>query len=326
MKQADWKRLEIGGGENSNLIQTSTARNRRTVLQGKMLCGDERNCWGLSARLLEGLAKKEPVKRELLQQETKSRGRETFWKRVEITGRYPGERDRAGVAEQTKSQFNKEKWLPLVYTPFLISHMCCHKMKKQPMHSYQSKHKYKPILATLAEESRVRKQAWIRHGCNAFDSKNPMSQPMSFWTEQDVLAYIVKYNLPIASVYGEIVNVINGIEYPPQDLFGNIGCNLKCSGCQRTGCSFCGFGMHNEKGKTRFQILAEIEPKKYEYAIGGGQWVDNPHYDPTAPKYDGEWLNWNPKQIWVPSKKGLGMGKVFDMSNEIFGKDFYRYE
>ena len=227
-----------------------------------------------------------------------------------------------------KSQFNKEKWLPLVYTPFMISHMCCHKMKKQPMHKYQHDNGYKPILATLAEESRVRKQGWIRHGCNAFESKNPMSQPMSFWTEQDVLTYLVRYAVPIASVYGEIVHVGDDCtEYPPVDLTGHVMCNLKCSGCQRTGCAFCAFGMHLEKkGKTRFHILAEVEPRKYEFALEGGQWVDNPAYDPTAPKYDGDWLNWNPKQIWVPSKKGLGMRYVFDTVNEIYGKNFYRYE
>lgn len=196
------------------------------------------------------------------------------------------------------------------------------------MHKYQHDNKYKPILATLAEESRVRKQGWIRHGCNAFESNNPMSQPMSFWTEQDVLTYLVKYNVPIASVYGDIVSIgSDGNAYPPTDIMGKPLCNLKCTGCQRTGCAFCAFGMHLEKkGKTRFQILAEVEPRKYEYALGGGQWVDNPHYDQSAPKYDGDWLNWNPKQIWVPSKKGLGMGKVFDMCNEIYGKDFYRYE
>lgn len=227
-----------------------------------------------------------------------------------------------------KSQFNKEKWLPLCRdVPVLISHYCCYKMKKSPMHKYQKSNGYMPILATLAEESRVRKQAWIRHGCNAFDGNNPMSQPMSFWTEQDVLAYIVKYGVEIASVYGDIVTTDkNGIDYPPIDLCGNIQPNLHCTGCQRTGCTFCAFGLHLEKGKTRFQQLAEIEPRKYEYAIQGGQWIDNPHYDPTAPKFDGEWENWNPKQIWVPSKKGLGMGKVFDMVNEIYGKDFYRYE
>lgn len=226
-----------------------------------------------------------------------------------------------------KSQFNKEKWLPLVYTPFMISHYCCHKMKKSPMKKYQHEHHLYPILGTLAEESRFRKQAWIRHGCNAFDSVSPSSQPLSFWTEQDILAYIVKYDLPIASVYGDIVSVHDGAEYPAKDMTGQIGCNLKCTGCDRTGCIFCGFGFHLEKkGETRFQRLAKTHPRQYEYSIGGGQWVDNPYYDATAPEYDGQWKNWNPKKIWVPSKKGLGMVKVFDMANEIYGKDFYRYE
>ena len=226
-----------------------------------------------------------------------------------------------------KSQFNKEKWLPLVYTPFMISHYCCYKMKKSPMKKYQHENKLYPILGTLAEESRIRKQAWIRHGCNAFESANPTSQPLSFWTEQDILAYIVKYDLPIASVYGDIVMVdYYGNEYNAHNPIMMPYCNLKCTGCDRTGCVFCLFGMHNEKGVTRLQRLAKTHPRQYEYAIGGGQWVDNLYYDPAAPEYDGEWKNWNPKKIWVPSKKGLGIGKVCDMVNEIYGKEFYRYE
>ena len=42
----------------------------------------------------------------------------------------------------------------------------------------------------MASESRLRKEQWLIHGCNAFDTKRPRSQPMSFWTEQDVLEYI----------------------------------------------------------------------------------------------------------------------------------------
>ena len=261
-----------------------------------------------------------------------------------------------------KSQFNKEKWLPMTYLPVLISHYCCYQMKKSPMKKYQHKNKLYPILGTLTEESRVRKQAWIRHGCNAFDTKNPTSQPLSFWTEQDILAYIVLYRdsimdmlragtrerlsragiysekdideyieqqitSPIASVYGEIVATDRyGNEYAPDSLLGMEGCNLKCTGCQRTGCIFCGFGFHLDSGETRFQLLAKTHPRQYEYSLGGGQWADNPYYEPAAPEYDGDWKNWNPKKIWVPSKKGLGMRKVFDMANEIYGKDFYRYE
>ena len=226
-----------------------------------------------------------------------------------------------------KSIFNKEKYLPLARdVPVPISHLCCFKMKKSPMQIYQRAHKVVPFLGTLAEESRIRQQAWIRNGCNAFDSKKPQSTPIAFWTEQDILQYIVEYGLDIAPVYGDIVSVDkDGNEYPAScSLCG--GCKLKCSGADRTGCVYCGFGFHNEKGETRFQRLARTHPKLYDYCMNGGQWVDNPAYDPTAPEYDGDWKNWNPPKIWVPSKAGLGMKAVFDMVNEIYGKDFYRYE
>lgn len=225
-----------------------------------------------------------------------------------------------------KSIFNKEKYLPMVYTPFLISHYCCHVMKKRPMKAYQHKNHVVPFIGTLAAESRIRKQAWIRNGCNAFDSKEPKSQPLSFWTEQDILRYIVEYGIDIAPVYGEIVATDeDGNEYAPNFAMCE-DCTLKCTGADRTGCIYCGFGFHCEKGETRFQRIARTHPRQYEYCMGGGQWADNPFYDPTAPEYDGDWKNWNPPKIWVPSKKGLGMRKVFEMTNEIYGKDFYRYE
>ena len=155
---------------------------------------------------------------------------------------------------------------------------------------------------------------------------NPKSTPIAFWIEQNILQYIVEYGLDLAAVYGEIVAVDkDGNEYPANNIMC-AGCTLKCTGCERTGCVYCPMGFHNEKGETRFQRLARTHPRQYEYCMGGGQWVDNPAYDPTAPEYDGEWKNWNPKQIWVPSKKGLGLKTVFDMVNEIYGKDFYRYE
>lgn len=147
---------------------------------------------------------------------------------------------------------------------------------------------------------------------------------MSFWTEQDVLHYIWEEGLEIASVYGDIVAIDkNGFEYTPSLMCCD---QFKCTGCSRTGCIFCGFGVHLEKGETRFQRLARTHPRQYEYCMGGGQWADNPEYDPAAPKMDGDWQNWNPKKIWVPSKEGLGMKKVFDDCNKIYGKDFIRYE
>lgn len=227
-------------------------------------------------------------------------------------------------SKEKKSIYNKEKWLPLCQeTQFMISHMCCDVMKKHPLDSYHRKTKAYPIIGTLAEESRLREQKWLQNGCNAFEAKKKTSQPMSFWLEQDVLQYIKDESLEIASVYGDIVTVdSDGMEY--DNLLAPCG-QLKCSGCQRTGCIFCGFGAHLDK-ESRFVRLAKTHPKQYEYCMRGGQWVDNPKYDPTAPKYDGDWLNWNPKKIWTPSKEGLGMKHVFDEVNALYGKDFIKYE
>ena len=231
-----------------------------------------------------------------------------------------------------KSIFNKEKWLPIARDlPVLISHKCCQVMKKSPLQKYQRKYKQKPYLATMAVESQIRKMAWIKTGCNAFAGGKEKSTPMAFWTEQDVLMYIKLFGLKIASVYGEIQNIDEeGNVLPSETLDGSCvmprSCKWQCSGCQRTGCIFCGFGAHSEK-VSRFERLAQTHPRQYEYCIGGGQWVDNPKYDPTASMEPDEmgWINWNPKKIWVPSKEGLGMGKVFDMANELMGKKLWRY-
>ena len=225
--------------------------------------------------------------------------------------------------------FNKEKWLPIARDlPVMISHYCCNVMKKQVTSRYQRQTGFKPILGTMTEESRMRKQAWIRHGCNAFNATKATSQPLSFWTEQDILTYIKQFELEIAPPYGSIDFVDSkGNVIIPEGAGKPEGCKLKCSGCQRTGCVYCAFGAHLEKGETRFQRLARTHPRQYEYCMGGGEWADNPAYDPTASMEPDEmgWVNWNPKKIWVPNKKGLGMKAVFDMCNEII-PGMYRYE
>jgi 3'-phosphoadenosine 5'-phosphosulfate sulfotransferase (PAPS reductase)/FAD synthetase len=83
-------------------------------------------------------------------------------------------------------------------------------MKKKSAHKYFKETNMYPIIATMTEESGVREKVWLKHGCNAFNSNNPKSTPMSFWTEQDVLKYIKMMNIPIASVYGDIKSEIRG--------------------------------------------------------------------------------------------------------------------
>lgn len=82
--------------------------------------------------------------------------------------------------------FSLGKWSFLLKSPFSISNKCCDVMKKKPL----KEDNRNPILAIMACESELRTKDWLQSGCNAFDNNNPISKPMSFWTEQDVLTYI----------------------------------------------------------------------------------------------------------------------------------------
>ncbi len=156
-------------------------------------------------------------------------------------------------APHGKSFYNKQKWRFLVDAPFKISHKCCDIMKKKPAKKYEKQTGRKPIIATMTCESKARKTAWLKHGCNAFDGARQTSQPMSFWTEQDALRYIKEYDLSYAPVYGDIVEDQNG--------------RLRTTKCDRTGCVFCGFGCHLEKEPNRFQRLKETHPKLWQYCM-----------------------------------------------------------
>ena len=146
-----------------------------------------------------------------------------------------------------------EKWIPLRDSNIPISNQCCNIMKKHPANKYYKKSGIFPILATMACESRLRKQQWLNNGCNAFDKDNPSSQPMSFWTEQDVLLYIKRYGIKYATVYGDILEDKKG--------------KLYTTGCDRTGCVFCAYGCHLEKEPNRFQRLKQTHPKLWEYCM-----------------------------------------------------------
>ena len=146
--------------------------------------------------------------------------------------------------------FGKQKYL--INAPFKISHMCCHVMKKYPFKSYERKTKKHPMLGSMADESFLRKSSWLRYGCNAFERYRPISQPISFQTEQDVLQYIYENKLDIASVYGKVI-LENG--------------QYKLTGIQRTGCMWCLLGVHNEPEPNRFQIMKKTHPKQYEYCM-----------------------------------------------------------
>lgn len=191
------------------------------------------------------------------------------------------------------SLFNCSKYKPLTEVDFIIGGECCDVMKKRPFKRYEKQTGKKAILGVMADDSRLRKTQWMKSGCNAFESKRPKSKPLSIWTTQDILQYIQKYNLPIASVYGEIV------ENPETH-------RLETTGCEHTGCIFCGFGAHLET-RSRFLRLKQTHPIQYNFCMGGGCYDDN--------------------GLWIPVKgEGLGMAHIFDVCNGIYGDDFIKYK
>lgn len=160
--------------------------------------------------------------------------------------------------------YNYEKHEHLISSPFKISSKCCDIMKKFPLRKFEKTSNLKAITGTMADESVSRKNAWLLNGCNAFESRKPKSQPMSFWTEQDVLQYIKRFNIPYCSVYGDIVE---HIRYTPKKNIPKPTGKLETTGCSRTGCMFCMFGVHLEKEPNRFQMLKHTHPKIYEYCM-----------------------------------------------------------
>lgn len=157
------------------------------------------------------------------------------------------------LADKWIEKFNVDRTNYSVDLPFKVSEQCCDYFKKAPLRDYEKETGKKTFVGTMADNSRARANAWLKTGCNNFTSKNGQSKPMSFWVENDVLQYIKEFNIPISEVYGNI----------EQDEQGN----YYTTGEHNTGCKYCVFGAHMEKGETRFERLKKLEPKSYEYAM-----------------------------------------------------------
>ena len=140
-----------------------------------------------------------------------------------------------------KSQYDRSKWKFLLYAPFKISELCCNETKKKPFKKYEKLSGNKAIIGTMAIESQLRTTFYIKNGCNAFEAERPHSTPLGFWTEEDVWEYLRLKVVPYSKIY---------------DM-----------GYDRTGCVFCMFGCHLEKGENRFQRLKRTHPQLWSYCM-----------------------------------------------------------
>ena len=204
------------------------------------------------------------------------------------------------MTDEYSKMYDDSRWQLLLDAPFKISSKCCLNFKEKPMAQYAKKTGKIPIVGTMAEESRQRKNVWIQFGCNSFEGKNPMSRPLSTWTEQDILQYVIKYNLDIAEAYGKIrvqtKDEIEGQMTIQEVLEDYRECKLETTGEKRTGCIFCMFGINADK--ERFKRLAEKEPTLFDYVMRGGE-------------FNGEY--------WQPNNEGLGYWFVLEWLN-TFGE------
>ena len=134
-----------------------------------------------------------------------------------------------------------EKWKFMIDANFKISSQCCDILKKNPVKKYEKETCRHPIVGTMVGDSSLRRTNYLKNGCNTFNSKRPMSIPISFWAEENVWEYIKKYQLPYSEIYDK--------------------------GYDNTGCMFCMFGVQYEKEPTRFQRMEIQHPKHYNYCI-----------------------------------------------------------
>ena len=155
--------------------------------------------------------------------------------------------------ERGKFGVLSQKWKFLLEAPFDTSEKCCDIMKKAPFKRYHKETGRVPYIGTTQDESFIREHKYAKSGCNVYDGTTIKSQPMGFWTKQDVLRYVVENDLEICSVYGDIKQTPCGEYY--------------LTGEQRTGCMFCAFGAHLEPEPNRFQRMASAYPKQYQFCM-----------------------------------------------------------
>jgi len=125
---------------------------------------------------------------------------ESYWSKKK-TGLMPKDGKESGAKRQ------QDRYQFMLNAPFDISHMCCEIMKKNPAHKYVAETGRYPMTGEQASESKLRTNAWLKHGCNGFDLAEPKSTPMATWTEQDVLLYIKMYiEPPLKEAWANIYN------------------------------------------------------------------------------------------------------------------------
>ena len=142
-----------------------------------------------------------------------------------------------------------------------ISEKCCEILKKEPFRRYERETKRYPFIGITQDESFRRENQYNHTGCNIYDGSSIKSQPLGFWTKQDVMQYKTENNIPICEVYGEVKKTRQG--------------TYCLTGEQRTGCVLCGFGCHLEKEPNHIQRLSISDNHAHRAMCEWGMKIQN---------------------------------------------------
>jgi len=170
------------------------------------------------------------------------------------------------INDVKKTNSNKllQKWLdgekrgayvsgkvPDVYSGFLkesapiIGSKCCQKLKKDPAHAYEKASGRRPILAIMADESRLRAQT-AKNGCIFEKTSGLVCNPMIFWTHEDIELYMELFKPAVCELYTKY-------------------------GFERTGCIGCLFGCQTkEKADEKLEVFKRLRPNQYQWYLENG--------------------------------------------------------
>ena len=131
---------------------------------------------------------------------------------------------------------------------FKISNKCCYHLKVSPLKSFCNKNGFLySFVGVTAEESSLRRKSLLKYG---FITET-QCRPLGFWSTNDILEYLLKYNIKLPECYGEIVQE-NGV--------------FKTSLYQRNGCICCPIGCLYEN-PNNFQILYNFDKDAWNFVI-----------------------------------------------------------
>ena len=68
-----------------------------------------------------------------------------------------------------------------------ISDECCEIIKREPFRRYVRENRRYPIMGITQDEGFKRENQYNHTGCNVYDGHTIKSQPIGFWTKEDVL-------------------------------------------------------------------------------------------------------------------------------------------